>query len=246
MIGGFSADYFDWRFPFFLIATAFAVTGFYLIRVNRQLPAHAKVLHKVDGHVITRMIGEFRRVLGVAWARKVLATVLIEGALVYGALAFVPTHLHTRHGTSLSASGALVMLFGMGGFFFAIRSRYLVRQLGEAGLIRYGAVLMTTAMLIVGYSPWWWTAMPACFVFGLGFYMMHNTLQINATQMAPERRGAAVAAFASCFFLGQSAGVAAGGSVLAVIGSAHLLGAAGVGVLLVGARFARLRAAKTA
>jgi predicted MFS family arabinose efflux permease len=76
--------------------------------------------------------------------------------------------------------------------------------------------------------------------------VMHNTLQINATQMAPERRGAAVASFASCFFLGQSAGVAAGGALLASVGTSHLLAAAGVGVLLIGGRFARLRAARQA
>ena len=32
-------------------------------------------------------------------------------------------------------------------------------------------------------------------VAGLGFYSLHGVLQTNATQMAPERRGAAVAAF---------------------------------------------------
>lgn len=246
MFGGISADFLDWRAPFFLIALSFFVTGLYLVRLNRSLPAHAKTMHKAEGHAVARMINEFRKVLEVPWARKVLSTVLVEGALVYGALAFVPTHLHTVHHTSLAASGLLVMLFGLGGFSFAMRSRALVKQLGEVGLIRYGALAMALAVAVIGYSPWWWTAIPACFVFGLGFYMMHNTLQINATQMAPERRGAAVAAFASCFFLGQSAGVAAGGSLLASVGSAHLLGSAGVGVLLIGGRFARLKAEKAA
>ncbi len=246
MFGGISADYFDWRFPFFLISASFLVTGIYLVRLNRQLPSAAKAVHKAEGHALARMVGEFRKVLAVPWARKVLGTVLTEGALVYGALAFVPTHLHTVHGLSLATSGLLVMLFGLGGFLFAVRSRSMVKQLGEVGLVRYGALLMAVAMVAIGYSPRWWIAIPACFVFGLGFYMMHNTLQINATQMAPERRGAAVASFASCFFLGQSAGVAAGGAMLASVGTSHLLAAAGFGVLLIGWRFARLKAAKPA
>jgi predicted MFS family arabinose efflux permease len=62
--------------------------------------------------------------------------------------------------------------------------------------------------------------------------MMHNTLQINATQMAPERRGAAVAAFAACFFLGQSFGVAIGGALLSVFNTGQLLVIAGGGVWL--------------
>ncbi|MFN5446053.1 MAG: MFS transporter, partial [bacterium] len=82
---------------------------------------------------------------------------------------------------------------------------------------------------------------PACFLFGLGFYMMHNTLQINATQMAPERRGAAVAAFASCFFMGQSLGVAINGSLFSVVGTPVLLSCSGLLLLIVGSRFAQLR-----
>ncbi len=244
LLGGISADYLNWRAPFFLIALSFAFTGIYLVRMNRLLPMRAKQLHKAEGHALARLVTEFRRVLEVSWARKVLGTVLAEGALVYGGLAFVPTHLHEHHGRSLAAAGTLVMLFGFGGFGFAMRSRQLVQRLGEVGLVRNGALLMALSLLAIAYSPVWWTAIPACLLFGLGFYMMHNTLQINATQMAPQRRGAAVAAFASCFFIGQSAGVAAGGSLLASVGTAHLLAAAGVGVGLIGVRFARLRAVK--
>ena len=43
---------------------------------------------------------------------------------------------------------------------------------------------------------------------GFGYYMLHNTLQTNATQMLPEARGTAVAGFSSALFLGQSTGVA--------------------------------------
>lgn len=103
---------------------------------------------------------------------------------------------------------------------------------------------MALSLWSLATAPGWLWAVPGCFFFGLGFYMLHNTLQIHATQMAPERRGAAVAAFASCFFLGQSAGVALGGVLLTTtrMNTAQLLGAAGVGVLIIGQVFARLRA----
>ena len=44
--------------------------------------------------------------------------------------------------------------------------------------------------------------------------MLHNTLQTNATQMAPEARGLAVSTFASCFFIGQGLGAWLGGHVV--------------------------------
>lgn len=246
LVGGWCADYFDWRTPFFLIAVWFVVVGCYLIHLNGSLPASARVLHKAEGSALTRLISEFGAVLSVRWARTVLLTVLIEGGLVFVAVAFLPTHLHTVYSLSLSSAGALVMLFGLGGLVFAVCSRHLVRQMGEAGLTHYGSLLMAASMLAIAYSPQWWITLPACLGLGLGFYMMHNTLQINATQMAPERRGAAVAAFASCFFLGQSTGVALGGGLVAFTGTAHLIAAAGLGVLLTGASFSRQLLSKTA
>ncbi len=48
---------------------------------------------------------------------------------------------------------------------------------------------------------------------GLGYYMLHNTLQTNATQMTPEARGTAVAIFSSALYLGQTLGVAINGMV---------------------------------
>lgn len=244
MLGGVSADYLNWRVPFLLIAIAFLVTGVCLIRINRRLPERAKQIRQTGAHPLTHMVAEFSRVLQVPWARKVLITVLLEGGLVYGALAFVPTHLHTRHGLSLAAAGGLVMLFGFGGFAFAIRSKAMVKRLGEVGLISAGGWLMTASMMLIAYTPIWWLAIPGAFTFGLGFYMMHNTLQINATQMAPERRGAAVAAFASCFFFGQAAGVAMAGVLLTTVGSSHLIAGSALGLCLLGRRFALLRLAK--
>ena len=62
---------------------------------------------------------------------------------------------------------------------------------------------------------------------GLGFYMLHNTLQTNATQMTPQARGTAVALFSSALYVGQTAGVAAGALVIDRLGAAPLfLGAA--------------------
>ena len=242
LVGGLCADYLSWRAPFFLISFSFIFIGIYLVRLNRHLPARARVLHKAEGGVLTRLVSEFGQIVVMRWARVVLGTVLLEGVMVFGAMAFVASHLHITYGVSLGFAGSLVMLFGMGGLLFAARSRQLVALLGEPGLARYGALLMSVSLMLIAYAPAWGWAAPACFFYGLGFYMLHNTLQINATQMAPERRGAAVAAFASCFFLGQSAGVAAGGALLAIVSTRHLLATAGVCVALIGLNFARLRA----
>jgi predicted MFS family arabinose efflux permease len=49
---------------------------------------------------------------------------------------------------------------------------------------------------------------------GLGFFMLHNTLQTEATQMTPQARGTSVALFASMYFIGQTVGVALAAPVM--------------------------------
>ena len=243
LIGGFAADTHNWRLPFFLVAIVFVIVSVALLALNRKLPPHARSVHRAEGAAIPRMAREFVQVLSVPWARKVLLTVFLEGAFLYGAFAFIASHVHGSFGVSLTGAGALVMLFGLGGFVFAIASARLVQRLGEIGLSRWGGAFLAGSLLAIGVAPVWWWAIAGCFGAGLGFYMLHNTLQINATQMAPERRGAAVSAFASSFFLGQSVGVGIAGLLVERVGTANVMIVGAIGVLAVALRFgARLKA----
>ena len=205
--------------------------------MNRRLPLHAKQVRSVDGSAFLHMFAEFRQIAVLPWARLVLVTVFLEGAFLYGPFAFIASHLHHTHALSLTSAGASLMLFGFGGFAFALASGTMVRRMGETGLSQWGGVILAASLLAIGLAPVWWWALPGCFMAGLGFYMLHNTLQINATQMAPERRGAAVSAFASSFFLGQSVGVGFAGIAIGVVGTGNVIVVGAVGVVAVASYF---------
>ena len=81
-------------------------------------------------------------------------------------------------------------------------------------------------------------SLPASVLAGFGYYLLHATLQTNATQMVPSARGTAVAWFASCLFMGQAAGVALAGAVVDEIGAAALFGGSAVMLPVLGAGFA--------
>ncbi len=239
-LGGFAADHLTWRAPYFLLAGIFAAVGLALFAFNRRLPEHARLMKPGNGSPLHRVASEFAAVLSHRWARRILALVFLEGLAFYGPFAFIASHVHQAFGLSLSSSGAVVMLFGLGGFVFAVSSRHLVPRLRELGLVKWGGVCMSCALVAIGFGPNWWWALAGCFLAGLGFYMLHNTLQVNATQMVPDRRGAAVSAFASCFFIGQSAGVTLGGFLVGAVGTSMFLAFGAAGVLAVAFAFASL------
>jgi predicted MFS family arabinose efflux permease len=87
---------------------------------------------------------------------------------------------------------------------------------------------------------------PAMILLGLGIHMLHNTLQTNATQMAPEARGLAVSTFANVLFMGQAAGVWLAGLIIDRSGFAPVFVGAGAALLVVGIAFALLLGRRTA
>jgi predicted MFS family arabinose efflux permease len=69
--------------------------------------------------------------------------------------------------------------------------------------------------------------------------MFHNTLQTNATQMAPEARGLAMSLFAFTLFLSQSVGVAIAAPVMDRFGARPIFLFAAVMVLAIAYWFRR-------
>jgi predicted MFS family arabinose efflux permease len=201
--GGFAADTLGWRSAFVLLAVMFAWPALLLWRARQKAPAPAATQPP-------SLIASFRltgQLLGTPRVRLILTVTAAEGALVFGALAFMPTHLHQQYGLSVVAAGSVMMLYGVGGLLYSQMARRWLAWLGERGLVRTGAILVTVGLLVLAWGSGVWLGMMACLMTGLGFYMLHNTLQVQATQMAPAARGSAVTLFACSLFFGQSTGV---------------------------------------
>ena len=231
-LGGFAAEASDWRWPFAALGAWLALACLALAFAARRDPAPRTAS--------SRFFRDLPAVLRARWARVVVVTVFVEGMLVFAALAFVPTHLHFARGMDLSKAGLMLVAFGFGGVGFALVVRRAVRRLGETGLASGGTLLLAMSLALVGLAPWAAFAPFACLLAGFGFYMLHNTLQTNATQMAPERRGAGMALFASSYYMGQSAGVALAGGIAQAWGTTPLIVGASVLLVPAGLGFARL------
>jgi predicted MFS family arabinose efflux permease len=239
LIGGIFADTLGWRWAFVLLAVIYAVVGVLLNLELRRLRGVSRHSSSTAAQVKVSSLAQIVTVLRLPWAKVIIVTVFLENVAALGALAFVPSYLHTRFGLPLTLAGAILATYGLGGLAYTFLAKRLVVKLGERGLAQGGGLVIGAAFAVLWLAPSWSWALPASFLAGLGFYMLHNTLQTNATQMAPQARGTAVALFAIANFIGQSVGVA-GAAMLVDAGSASLpFVLAAIALPLIGFGFAR-------
>lgn len=220
IFGGIIGDSLGWRAVFLVLAGLYLLVGLALLRELQAGRLPTPVLSPAAG--MQSLIIGMRAILWRPWARVVLLVVMIEGAVFFGAFAFVGAYLHDRFTLSYTQIGLLLVGFGLGGLMFALSVRRLVALLGERGLALAGGSLIGIGFLVLALATRPLVITADLILLGLGFYMLHNTLQVNATQMAPEARGLAVSAFASGFFLGQAGGAWAGGKIVDTFGYAPL------------------------
>ena len=201
--GGAIGDAFGWRTAFWLIGALYVIaTGGLLMQFGHTL--RAPLAAKSTIGTFTTLAAILRR----PWVRVIMLTVFAEGFFCFGALAYVAAVLHARFGLSFTAAGFALAAFGVGGLLYSVLAPTLVPRLGEAGGARLSCVFFALAFVGFAIVPNAWFGVAASFFAGLGYYCLHNVLQVNGTQMAPEARGVGVALFATAFFVGQGIGVA--------------------------------------
>jgi predicted MFS family arabinose efflux permease len=240
VLGGLLAEYVTWRAVFWVFAALFFVVGVILVLQDRRTPAAT--------HGVTHgFLQGYTAVLADPWVRVVLLTVSLEGALFYGAFAYTGAYLKEKFALPYSTIGAIIAAWGLGGVCYSLMVRWLLRRLGEPGLVFAGGSILFACYLLLPWLPAWQAFFPLLIAAGIGFYMFHNTLQTRSTEMAPRARGTALALFAFCMFLAQALGVALCGAAIRVLHYPWTYVLVGAGLLLIALRFsAQLRGHKGA
>jgi predicted MFS family arabinose efflux permease len=228
--GGVLGDFFGWRAVFFILAGMLALASAGLAFELAVNPATRKTQGRGTG--ARGFIGEYTAVLSNPFARIVLIASFFEFGLMWGTFAYIGAYLHLRFGLTFALVGLAVGCFGIGGLIYAGLVKVLVRFLGQIRIAIIGSFILAAAYVVIALGPVWWLAPLGTIAIGLGFYMLHNTLQTNATLMTPEARGTAVALFSSALYIGQTVGVAVGAPVVDRFGAAPLFLGAAMGLPL--------------
>ncbi len=134
------------------------------------------------------------------------SAVFVEGIVIFGLFPYLAILLEQRGVGGLREAGFVLAGFALGGFAYTGFVGMMLAKLGQFRLISWGGVLAGLGLAALAVVAPWPVETAVFALIGAGFYMIHNSLQTQATELAPGNRASGVAAHAFFFFLGQAAG----------------------------------------
>ncbi|KAA2235150.1 MFS transporter [Salinarimonas soli] len=239
-VAGILVGWIGWRGVFIVCAgLVFASTGALLTGAVRGGPP-------TSPFSIPVAIARYRAFLANPRARALFSFVFVEGVAVFGIFPFIATLLEAEKAGGPTEAGLALSAFAIGGLIFSALVAWMLRTLGTRVMLSLGGVVCAAGLLLIGFAHDWRVYAAAMLGIGLGFYMLHNTYQVNVTELNPQARASAVAVHACFFFLGAAAGPVITGLGLAWIGRGPTLAIEAAMVAALGFVSARILTARRA
>ena len=229
LVGGLFTDLLGWRGTLVFLGMVF-VTVFGILLARTRTQWSEEIPRSSAGNPFTVHL----RLLTFARVRYVLATAFADTFFFFGAYSFLGPFLTLKFDLSLTLIGLALAGFGVGGVLYTLTVGPLLRALGQRGLVTWGGALCLAFYAVATLTPAWQIAMPCTVGLGFAFFMLHNTIQTKATEMAPQARGAAVSIYSGFWSFGQAMGVAAMGLVIGFVEYTPAIIAFGCGFFLLG------------
>jgi predicted MFS family arabinose efflux permease len=200
-IAGLAADLWSWR-------GAFIITG--AIALMALMPAPV-LLHQTRDEprappTLAAMLANYRAVLGNPLAKICFGSVFLDSLFVFGLFPYMTTILQTQGETRATIAGVIIAAFGIGAIVYSAAVRHLLMLTSAPGLMFGGGVIVALCLLLVPFHPPWPILAINFLIMGVAFFMLHGSIQVYVTELAPTARGSAMALHSSSFFLGMATG----------------------------------------
>src|SRR3984885_11151905 len=235
-LSGLIGDFLGWR-GVLAVLGLLAVVASVAVAIGFRGGVLKRAPAKVDLSVLRH---GYRTIFANPNAKVCYTAVFIEGCCVLGLFPYVASFLFEQGVTSLSIGGLVIAGFAVGGLFYTLSVSRLLPKLGVNGMMRFGAVLMGLQLAIVAFGPRWQLQAVSFILMGWGFYMLHGSLQVFASELSVEARATALSLHSFFFFMGQTVGPVAYGFGILNAGKIPALLTSAVIIVALGFACARL------
>ena len=130
--------------------------------------------------------------------------------------------------------------FSLGGVIYALLVPRLVARWRPDQLMIGGGVIAAFALAVVSFDFAWPVQFAAFTLLGFGFYTLHASIQVQATELSTAARGAAMSLHSFFFFIGHASGPVLYRLGFVKLGSAVTISIAAIVVMAVGFVCSRL------
>jgi predicted MFS family arabinose efflux permease len=235
-LSGLIGDFLGWR-GVLAVLGSLAIVASVAVAIGFRGGGLARPPAKVD---LAMLRHGYRTIFANPNAKVCYSAVFIEGCCVLGLFPYVASFLFEQGVTSLSISGLVIAGFAVGGLFYTVSVSRFLPWIGVNAMMISGAVLMALQLAIVAFGPPWQYQVGNFILMGWGFYMIHGSLQVFASELSVEARATALSLHSFFFFMGQTIGPIAYGFGILNVGKQPTLLASAVVIVVLGLVCARL------
>src|SRR5262245_31507744 len=214
-LAGVVGDLVGWRGVFFVI-TALGVIA--LIVAIVSLREAARVQPK--GFSLQGFSSGYAKVFANPRAKVCFSAVFVEGIVVFGLFPFIALLLLKAGEPRASIAGLVIAGFSVGGVIYALLVPRLVARWRPDQLMVGGGIIAALSLAVVSFDLAWPVQFAAFTLLGFGFYTLHASIQVQATELAQDARGAAMSMHSFFFFIGHASGPVLYGLGFMKLGSA--------------------------
>jgi predicted MFS family arabinose efflux permease len=201
-LSGLIGDFMGWRGVLGFLGTL-AVAASIAVALGFRGSKLTRVPATMDFAVLKH---GYRTIFANPNARVCYTAVFIEGCCVLGLFPYIASFLFAQGVTSLSIGGLVIAGFAVGGLFYTLTVSRLLPLIGVNRMMIAGATLMAIQLSIIAFGPRWQFQVLDFVLLGWGFYMIHGSLQVFASELSEEARATALALHSFFFFMGQTIG----------------------------------------
>lgn len=227
-LSGLLAVVFNWR-GIFLLALALAAANAILVTVFVHEPPapkkHIRLSHVIDGY---RPIFRNPR----AWV--CFSAVFLEGLVLNGCYPFIAPLMTERGLGGPREAGFIITGVGLGALLFTLVVKRLLQIMPRYRLMTAGGGLALMGPLALSF-PLAWQPLAVFFTLtGFGYMMVHNSIQTEVSEVAPQSRASAFAMHSCSLFVGTALGPIYFAAGMAAFGASRVLLVNAVVMLLIG------------
>jgi predicted MFS family arabinose efflux permease len=175
----------------------------------------------------------YRAIFANPNAKVCYGAVFLEGVFIFGVFPYVALLLLAGGEARASIAGIVISGFWVGGVIYTITVGNLLEMFGQRRVMIAGGCAAALGLVGLAFGAGWPVALAAFVGLGVGFYLLHGSIQVYMTELAPQARASATALHSSSFFLGQALGPIAYGVGFGLIGAGASLGIGAVAVVVI-------------